>query len=233
MVGNEEVAFSLVAADRVYVNGAPTDSPDRRVASGDAIRIVEPPRFVSRGGAKLDGALDALSLDVTGVVAFDIGSSTGGFTDCLLQRGASRVVAVDVGRGLLHERLAVDPRVEVLEGRDVRDLETDSSRRSSADLVVVDLSFISIRLVAGHLAGLVRPGGRLLCLVKPQFESTRDEASRGAGVIKDESVRARVLGEVRSELESVGLRWIVSVESTVTGRKGNREVFLLAERPER
>ena len=87
--------------------------------------------------------------------------------------------------------------------------------------------------MAGHLAGLVRPGGRLLCLVKPQFESTRDEASRGAGVIKDESVRARVLGEVRSELESVGLRWIVSVESTVTGRKGNREVFLLAERPER
>lgn len=228
-----EEAVALVAASRVLVNGAPTDTVHRLVAAGDMIRVEVLPRYVSRGGEKLAGALDDLGIDVSGLVVVDVGSSTGGFTDCLLQRGAARVVAVDVGRGLLHERIAADPRVEVREGRDVRDLTEDPTTFEVADLVVVDLSFISLGRVMEHLARLIRPGGRLLCLVKPQFEATRDEADRAAGVIRDEAVRERVVGEVRKAIEAAGLRVRANVESSLAGRRGNREVFVVAERPVR
>jgi len=232
LASDTEEADRLVASMRVYVNGAPTDSPQRLVAAADVLRVVERSRFVSRGGEKLDGALESLKVDVTGATVVDVGSSTGGFTDCLLQRGAGRVVAVDVGRGLLHERLVSDPRVEVVEGRDVRGLQDDPSTSGMADLVVVDLSFISLQHLVDHLVRLLRPGGMLLCLVKPQFEATHEEASRGEGVIRDESVRARVVGEVRAVLDTSGMRVLSAVESSLPGRRGNREVFLLAERPE-
>jgi 23S rRNA (cytidine1920-2'-O)/16S rRNA (cytidine1409-2'-O)-methyltransferase len=232
LASDTEEADRLVASMRVYVNGAPTNSPQRLVAAADVLRVVERSRFVSRGGEKLDGALESLQVDVTGATVVDVGSSTGGFTDCLLQRGAGRVVAVDVGRGLLHERLVSDPRVEVVEGRDVRELQDDPSTSGMADLVVVDLSFISLQHLVDHLVRLLRPGGMLLCLVKPQFEATREEASRGEGVIRDESVRARVVGEVRAVLDASGMRVVSTVESSLPGRRGNREVFLLAERPE-
>lgn len=232
LADSEAEAFALIADDRVTVDGAPANNPSRQIAPGEAILVVEPERFVSRGGEKLEGALEAFDISVEGLTVVDVGAATGGFSDCVLQRGAARVVAIDVGRGLLHPRIAADPRVVVMEGRSIRATAEAPELTEVGDLVVVDLSFISAASVSGLLARLVRPGGRLLVLVKPQFEASHEEASRGAGVIHDEEVRSRVVAEVRSALEAHGLRMVGSRDSVLAGRSGNREIFLLAERPE-
>jgi 23S rRNA (cytidine1920-2'-O)/16S rRNA (cytidine1409-2'-O)-methyltransferase len=182
---------------------------------------------VSRGGEKLAGALDALAIDPAGLRCADVGASTGGFTDCLLQRGASHVFALDVGTHQLDARLRADPRVESLERTNVRHFELGP--RAPFDLVTADVAFISLRTVLPRILLLARPGGRLLVLVKPQFELERKAAPKG--VVRDPAERARAVRLVREAAEALGLRCLGEAESALAGPKGNREVFLYFERP--
>jgi 23S rRNA (cytidine1920-2'-O)/16S rRNA (cytidine1409-2'-O)-methyltransferase len=185
------------------------------------------PRFVGRGGDKLAAALDRFAVPVEDARALDAGASTGGFTDCLLQHGASRVVAVDVGYGQLHERLRADPRVEPVERTNVRDL-APGALGPPFDVVVADLSFISLRTVLGPLLRQAAPGAHLVLLVKPQFEAGRDEATRGRGVIRDPGVWRRVLDEVLIALRATGAAIIGAMVSPLTGADGNVEFFVHA-----
>jgi 23S rRNA (cytidine1920-2'-O)/16S rRNA (cytidine1409-2'-O)-methyltransferase len=188
----------------------------------DAELVVErPPRFVSRGGEKLANALDALGVDVTGENCLDVGASTGGFTDCLLQGGAARVVALDVGHGQLHPRLRTDERVTVLERMNARTLE---SLPFPPDVVTVDVSFISLRAVLPPVVRLAAPGWQALVLVKPQFEAGRAEVRKG--VVRDPEVHRRVLREVSALAPALGACVAGVVDSGLPGPKGNREFFL-------
>ena len=188
----------------MLVNGALADKPSRQVHAGDAIVVQgDGPRFVSRGGEKLDAALEAFQLDVTSWRVLDAGASTGGFTDCLLQRGAGHVVALDVGHGQLHPRIRDDERVTVIEKFHVRDVTGDVIG-GHVDLVTADLSVISITRVLGALVGVCRPGGRLVLLVKPQFEAGRVEVAKAHGVITDPAIHERVRSEVHTALEAAG-----------------------------
>jgi 23S rRNA (cytidine1920-2'-O)/16S rRNA (cytidine1409-2'-O)-methyltransferase len=196
------------------------------VDASESVELVgPPPRFVSRGGEKLDAALDRFAVDVAARRCLDAGASTGGFTDCLLQRGASEVVAVDVGFGQLHERLRDDPRVRNLERTNVRAL-TPAAIGGSVSLTVADLSFISLRTVLPALLGVTDADGDLVLLVKPQFEAGRQEAARGKGVIRDPSVWRRVLGEVRSAASSQGASMMEAMASPLTGADGNVEFLV-------
>jgi len=219
-------AQAAVAAGRVLVNGAPADKPARLVAAGDAVVIEGPPaRFVGRGGEKLDFALSAFGIDVGGLTALDVGASTGGFTDCLLQRGARRVVALDVGHGQLHPRIRDDPRVVVLERTNIRDT-TPGTIGGLVDVVVVDVSFISLTVVIPVLVSLCQPGSPMVLLVKPQFEAGRAEVARGRGVIVDPAIHARVQDEVESALGAAGCRIVGWVDSPLKGGEGNRELLV-------
>ena len=183
--------------------------------------------YVSRGGVKLAGALDAFAMDVRGLFCLDLGASTGGFTDCLLQRGAARVVAVDVGYGQLAHKLRIDPRVVVLERTNARTL-TPEAIGGLADLTVVDASFIGLGKLAEAIARCTRPGGELVALVKPQFEVGREEASRGKGVVRDPDVRARAIAGAVAELREAGLNVLDQSDSAILGPKGNREALVRA-----
>ena len=228
---SRERAQSDITAGRVTVAGAIADKPARLVAASDPIELLgPPPRFVSRGGEKLDAALDQFGIDVRGRRCLDAGASTGGFTDCLLQRGASVVVAVDVGYGQLHERLRHDDRVDLRERTNVRDLDA-SAIDGAVDLVVADLSFISLRTVAPALLACAAPGADLVVLVKPQFEAGRSEASKGRGVIRDPIVHERVLDEVATALAGLGAAIIGTMQSPITGADGNVEFLLHTRRP--
>jgi 23S rRNA (cytidine1920-2'-O)/16S rRNA (cytidine1409-2'-O)-methyltransferase len=210
----------------VRVAGAVADKPSRLVAPGDSVSVAgSAGRFVSRGGEKLDGALTQFSIDVAGLEALDAGASTGGFTDCLLQRGAAAVLAVDVGRGQLHERLSRDGRVTSRERTDIRSLVID--RRF--DLIVADLSFISLRTIAPVLAGtLAAEGADLVILVKPQFEAGKQAVSRGRGVIRDPLLWRQALEQVASAFEAAGAAIMGAMVSPLTGADGNVEFFLHA-----
>jgi 23S rRNA (cytidine1920-2'-O)/16S rRNA (cytidine1409-2'-O)-methyltransferase len=201
------------------------------VGPGEALAVDRPAaRFVSRGGEKLDAALTAFDVDLAGRRVLDAGASTGGFTDCCLQRGAASVVAVDVGYGQLHERLRADPRVEVRERVNVRALQPEDVQ-PPADAVVADLSFISLRTVAGALLGVARPGADLVWLVKPQFEAGRHAASAGRGVIRDPEVRAEALVAVGGHLEDLGATIMGAMVSPLRGADGNVEFLLHALAP--
>jgi 23S rRNA (cytidine1920-2'-O)/16S rRNA (cytidine1409-2'-O)-methyltransferase len=194
------------------------------------LTVTEPPRFVSRGGEKLDHALEAFEVDVAGRDALDVGASTGGFTDVLLKRGAARVIALDVGYGQLHPRIRADPRVTVLERTNVRDTR---ELPFAPQVVVCDVSFISVRKALGPALALAAPGWEAVVLVKPQFEAGRAEAPRG--VVRDPDVWRRVLREVAADAPAWGSQVAGVVDSGLPGPKGNRE-FLLhlvqRERPE-
>ena len=185
------------------------------------LAVERPPRFVSRGGEKLANALDALGIDVTGASGLDVGASTGGFTDCLLQRGAARVVAVDVGHGQLHPRIRNDARVTVLERTNARELD---ALPFAPDLVTCDVSFISVRTALPPALRLAAPGWRALVLVKPQFEAGRAEVQKG--VVRDPDVRRRVVREIAEATPSWGAQAAGVVDSGLPGPKGNREFFL-------
>lgn len=187
-------------------------------------------RFVSRGGQKLEAALASFGVDASGRRCLDAGASTGGFTDCLLKRGAASVVAIDVGYGQLHDRLRRDRRVEVLDRTNVRDIGPE--RVSGISLVVVDLSFISVVKVLDALFSVSTDDADLLLLVKPQFESTRAEADAGRGVVRDSKVWHRVLMEVGAALKSRGAGMIGAMASPVTGATGNVEFLVHARRGE-
>ena len=226
-------AQALIDAHRVLVNGAVAEKASRQVAPGDQVVVAGPPaRFVGRGAHKLDHALEVFAVDVTGRRALDAGASTGGFTDCLLQRGAAHVVAVDVGHGQLHERLRRDPRVTNIERTNVRNLDV-ATIGGPVDVVVGDLSFISLRLVIDPLVSVCQPGAPMVLLVKPQFEAGKAEASRGRGVITDPAVWERVRGEVDAALVAAGCEVRGWTESPITGADGNREFLVLAVTPER
>jgi 23S rRNA (cytidine1920-2'-O)/16S rRNA (cytidine1409-2'-O)-methyltransferase len=221
-------AQHLIAANRVLVNGSVADKAARQVAPSDALVIDGPPaRFVGRGAEKLEHALTEFDIDVTGLRALDVGASTGGFTDCLLQRGAAHVVALDVGHGQLHERLRADDRVTNLERCNIRHTELDTIG-GPVDLVVGDLSFISLTLVIPTLVGLCQPGSPMVLLVKPQFEAGRREVDRGRGIITDEAVHERVCGEVADALQSAGCDVRGWTRSPITGADGNVEFLVHA-----
>jgi 23S rRNA (cytidine1920-2'-O)/16S rRNA (cytidine1409-2'-O)-methyltransferase len=211
-------AQALVMAGRV----PGYEKPGTQVDESAQLEVALPPPYVSRGGEKLANALDAFGVDPTGLDCLDVGASTGGFTDVLLQRGATHVACVDVGYGQLHERLRTDPRVSVLERTNARELRM---LPFSPELVVCDVSFISVRLALPAALALARPGWEAVVLVKPQFEAGRAEVGKG-GVVRDAEVRARVVLEVAKAALGWGAETLGAVDSGLPGPKGNREVFL-------
>jgi len=226
LVGNRTAAREMVNQGRVTVDGAQAIKAARLVDPAQAIGLSgPPPRYVSRGGTKLEAALDRFGIDVVGRRAVDVGAGTGGFTDCLLQRGVASVVAVDVGRAQLHERLRSDPRVEVCERTDVRELDP-GAMGAPFGVVVADLSFISLRTVMIDLLGLVDAESSMVLLVKPQFEAGRADADRGRGVIRDPEVRRRALKEVHQSVCSHGAAIMEGMESPISGAKGNLEYLV-------
>jgi 23S rRNA (cytidine1920-2'-O)/16S rRNA (cytidine1409-2'-O)-methyltransferase len=218
-----EKARALIMAARVRVDGKPATAPGQRVSSEGAIALEAGPEYYGRGGIKLAHALDHFQLSVRGMTALDVGASTGGFTHCLLQRGARRVYALDVGYGQLDYRLRQDPRVVVMERVNAR---YPFPLEDAVDLATVDVSFISLTRVLPSVAVHLREGGAIVALVKPQFEARRDEVGRG-GVIRDPKVHARVLGRVIVWAVNNGFRLKDLVPSPITGEQGNREFFIL------
>jgi 23S rRNA (cytidine1920-2'-O)/16S rRNA (cytidine1409-2'-O)-methyltransferase len=214
----------------VTVDGAPGSKPGTQVDPSQALVVSGPPaRFVSRGGEKLQAALDRFAVDPAGRRCLDAGASTGGFTDCLLQAGARHVVAVDVGYGQIAERLRTDPRVTVLERTNVREIRPVDVPGEPPDLVVADLSFISLRLVLPALRRVSAPDAEAVVLVKPQFEAGREQVGKG-GVVRDPAVWYRTALEVAQGASSVGWHLRAAVPSPITGPAGNVE-FLLHLRP--
>ncbi len=233
LVESREKAHRAILAGRVRVNGQVADKPGRKVRGDEVIEVEAGEKYVSRGGHKLEHGIAEFGLEVRGARALDVGASTGGFTDCLLQHGAAGVAAVDVGRGQLAWRLRNDPRVLVMEGVNARSLCAGHFPPGwlPFDIAVADCSFISLRLILDPVAALVRPGGRMVLLIKPQFEAGREEASRGRGVITDPAIHARVLGELRAFVGARrGLEWCAETESPVLGPAGNREFLALLEK---
>ena len=233
LCSSRENAKRSVLAGQIRVNGARAAKPSDPVGPTDVLEVAVAMPYVSRGGFKLAHALEAFGLDVRGWTLLDIGASTGGFTDCLLQRGAARVCAVDVGRGQLAWKLRQDPRVVVREGVNARHLGAHDLPADwpPADGIVIDCAFISLRLVLPPLLSWLRPGGRIVALVKPQFEAGKAEADRGGGVITDPAVHERVLAELRVFVDALpGLHWCGHVDSPILGPAGNKEFLALLEK---
>jgi 23S rRNA (cytidine1920-2'-O)/16S rRNA (cytidine1409-2'-O)-methyltransferase len=222
-------AQALILAGRVAVNGQRADKPGHTIAADASVVVEAPPRFVGRGGEKLLAAIEHFKISFTGCSVLDVGASTGGFTDCALQHGASEVTCIDVGRAQLHDRLRRDPRVTNLEQLNARLLKPGMLPRSSYDRVVIDVSFISLRSVLPPVWSYLAPAGILIALVKPQFEAGREEATRGRGVIRDDAVRERALAEVRAfaRVELTGAEDLGAIESPIAGADGNREFLLV------
>ena len=222
MADDVRTAAALVLSGRVFLGGQRLDKPGTMVAAGERIRLRnEPPRYVSRGGFKLEAALSALRIRVRNRICLDLGASTGGFTDCLLQHGAREVFALDVGKGQLDWKLRQDPRVEVLEGINARFLIPGHLPRAP-ELATADLSFISLRLILPRLE--LFPGLELLLLVKPQFEAFQGEVEAG-GVIRNPEKRREILNRFKAFVSASKFQLNADFPSPVHGRKGNRETF--------
>jgi 23S rRNA (cytidine1920-2'-O)/16S rRNA (cytidine1409-2'-O)-methyltransferase len=220
-------AQARVLAGVVYSGDRRLDKPGMAIPEDTPLSVKAGPRFVSRGGDKLEGALDALGVPVRDRVCVDIGASTGGFTDCLLQRGARHVYAVDVGRGQLAAKLRQDGRVTNREGENARFLLA-SSFPETIDLVVVDASFIGLGKLTGAMRSVLQHGGELVAMIKPQFEAGRELAARHRGVIRDPGLRLSIIDQVLAELDASGFERLGHVDSTVAGPKGNLEHFVWA-----
>jgi 23S rRNA (cytidine1920-2'-O)/16S rRNA (cytidine1409-2'-O)-methyltransferase len=227
---SRERAKRLVLAGQVRINGQTARKPSDTVKPGDDLTLDAPEKFVSRGGHKLEHALEHFKLDVTGLTALDLGASTGGFTDCLLQRGAAKVFAVDVGQGQLAWKLRRDDRVVVMEKTNARHLNP-AQFPAPADLAVIDCSFISLKKILPPAVPLLKPDGKIVALVKPQFEAGKAEADKGRGVITDTAVHGRVLAELQAFVGAqAGLCWRDVVESPLLGPAGNKEFLALIEK---
>lgn len=220
-------AQALLLAGRVYFGEQRVEKPGSLWPTGTPLSLRGTARFVSRGGLKLEGALSELGLDVNGFSAADIGASTGGFTDCLLQRGARKVYAIDVGHGQLAAPLRADARVVVMERVNARHLQGDSLGEL-VNLVVVDASFISLEKLLEAVSKLLEPHGLLLALIKPQFEVGRHEASKHKGVIRDPTLRAAAIQSTLEKVRQAGFDVLAECASSVKGPKGNLEHFVLA-----
>jgi 23S rRNA (cytidine1920-2'-O)/16S rRNA (cytidine1409-2'-O)-methyltransferase len=220
-------------AGQVLVNGQPARKPSDTVAANDELALAALEKFVGRGGHKLEHALQHFRLDATGLTAVDLGASTGGFTDCLLQAGAARVFAVDVGHGQLAWKLRQDERVVVMEKTNARHLTPNQMPPpfTPVDLVVIDCSFISLRKILPPAVALLRAAGKIVALIKPQFEAGKAEADKGAGVITDAAIHERVLRELETFVnEQAQLRWRGVTESPLLGPAGNKEFLALIEK---
>jgi len=230
---SREKAKRAIMAGQVQINQHPARKPSDPAGPGDQIELVAEEKYVSRGGHKLEHALRHFQLNVEATTAIDLGAATGGFTDCLLQRGASKVYAVDVGRGQLAWKLRRHPRVVVLDKANARDLTPAKFPQpfAPADLVVIDCSFISLSKILPAAAGLLRDGGRMVVLIKPQFEAGKTEADKGAGVITDPKIHERVLRELEEFVHRLPpLRWRGVTESPLLGPAGNKEFLALLEK---
>ena len=225
LVESREKAQALVMAGRVTVDGQRASKPGSRVRDGAEVAVVAGSTHVGRGALKLAGALDALRVSPAGRVAVDVGASTGGFTETLLERGALRVYAVDVGRGQLHEKLSADSRVVVVDGVNARHISVEVVPEPCS-LATLDVSFISVRKVLGPLRGVLAPGADALVLVKPQFEVGKGQVGRG-GIVKDQALHLQALRDVALEAGRVlGYAIRGACASPITGSEGNREFFL-------
>ncbi len=222
---SRERARALIEAGDVKVDGFPVSKPASQVDPGADVRVEsEPMAYVSRGGLKLEQALDAFDVPVRGAVVIDVGASTGGFTDCVLQRGAARVYAVDVGYGQLAWKLRSDDRVVVIERTNIRAL-TDEQMPERADLAVIDCSFIGLSKVLPPTSGFLSPGAHVVALVKPQFEVGRAGVGKG-GVVRDAAVRADAIERVRAEARELGFDVVDGVDCDTHGPSGNVEYLL-------
>jgi 23S rRNA (cytidine1920-2'-O)/16S rRNA (cytidine1409-2'-O)-methyltransferase len=231
---SRERAKRAILAGQVRVNAQTARKASDSVEAGDAISLAAPEKFVSRGGHKLEHALKHFQLDVAGMTAIDLGVSTGGFTDCLLQNGAAKVFAVDVGQGQLAWKLRKDKRVVVMEKTNARHLKLEQMPEtfSPADLAVIDCSFISLRKILPTAVALLKSNGKIVALVKPQFEAGKAEADKGRGVITDSVVHERVLKELEDfAAAQKNLHWCGVVESPLLGPAGNKEFLALIEKP--
>jgi 23S rRNA (cytidine1920-2'-O)/16S rRNA (cytidine1409-2'-O)-methyltransferase len=232
LAGSRTKAQALVMAGVVLVNEQRVEKPSELVAPDALLRVkgTDDPafRYVGRGGLKLEAALKEFSIEVSGFTCLDVGASTGGFTDCLLQHGARRVVAVDVGRNQLDWRLRQDARVEAREGINARYLSREDFPERF-ELAVMDVSFISATKVLPAIVPLLTTGGRIITLIKPQFEVGRGLVGRG-GIVEDPAQHQRVVEEVNAAAEALGLRVCGVVESPIRGADGNREFLALYER---
>lgn len=230
---SREKAKRAILAGRVQINQQRARKPSDSVRATDNLSLVTPDKFVSRGGHKLEHALDHFKLDVTGLTVLDLGASTGGFTDCLLQHGAAKVYAVDVGQGQLAWKLRQDPRVVVMDKTNARHLTPAQfpAPFTPVDLAVIDCSFISLRKIIPVIIALLCPGGKIVALIKPQFEAGKAEVDKGAGVITDPAIHTRVLGEIRVFIEAQpDLNWQDWTESPLAGPAGNKEFLALIEK---
>ena len=224
-------AQSLIAVGGVRVNGVLAQKNSQEVSDADTVELVEIklPKYVGRGGVKLEHALTMWGIDLVGLTCLDIGASTGGFTDCMLQSGAARVFAVDVGSGQLAEKLRGDSRVISLEQTDIRDFSFGNYATDGADFIGTDVSFISLKLILPHIYRLLKSGGRAVALIKPQLEAGQKNLSK-KGVVKSESVRARVVEDIRKFASECGFAVKGVSESPITGGDGNVEYLMYIER---
>ncbi len=223
-------AQAVILAGRVQVDGSRVDKAGTLISESATVEVIgNSLRYVSRGGIKLEGALDTLGVSVIGLRCLDVGASTGGFTDCLLQRGAASVAAVDVGYGQLAQKLRNDARVHVLERTNARTLEPEAIG-GSVDLTVVDASFIGLGKLLDAIVRCTKPGGALLALIKPQFESGRAEVAKGRGVIVDPEVRQAAIDGAIDAVRAHGLKIEGTCDSPIAGPKGNLEAFVYARK---
>ena len=232
LCASREKAQRAILAGHARINGQLARKASDKVRDDDNVELTQGEKYVSRGGFKLEHGLEHFKVDVAGLTCVDLGASTGGFTDCLLQRGASKVYAVDVGKGQLAWKLRQHPSVVVMEQTNARELTPAKFPAPflAADLVVVDCSFISLRKILPAAVAIVRPGSKIVALVKPQFEAGKAEADRGAGVITDPVIHARVLAEIESFVaEQPSWKWRGHVESPLLGPAGNKEFLVLIE----
>ena len=225
LVPTREQASRLILAGRVKIDGVVVDKPGKLVSSEVTAEIVQPEcHYASRGGEKLDPALEAFGLSCSGWVVMDVGASTGGFTDCVLQRGAQRVYAIDVGYGQLDWRLRSDPRVIVMDRLNVRYLRQEDIPEL-VDLIVIDVSFISLKMVWPVILPVLKPQGYLVSLIKPQFEVGKGQVGRG-GIVRDEKLRQTVKDQFVEYANSLSLDLIGLIDSPVLGKKGNKEIVM-------
>jgi len=229
IVQSRERARALIMAGKVTVEGKRIDKPGTNVDVEAKLQLrEEDSSYVSRGGEKLEGALATFSINPKGMVVMDVGASTGGFTDCVLQKGAKKVYAVDVGYGQLAWKLQKDPRVENLERRNIRYLQREEVQEE-IDLILIDTSFISIEKFLSHLLGFLKKGGSILSLIKPQFEVGKGKVGKG-GVVRDKTLHEEVIDRISNFSRGLGLKVLGVTESRLLGPKGNKEFFIYLEK---
>jgi len=229
---SRSVAQALILAGKVRSGpDAVVNKPSQSFPEDALLTVDQPPRFVSRGGEKLEGALDHFKISVEGLHGLDVGASTGGFTDCLLQRGVVSMTCVDVGTAQLHSKLRNDPRIKNLEKFNAREINTVELPHQTYGIVVMDLSFISLRLVLPAAWERTGKGGHLIALIKPQFEATRAEADKAQGIIKDPVIHARVVDGLTASIQSLpGAQVLGVIPSPIEGRDGNKEFLIAVKR---